>query len=150
MVIVSFERRTKESIGAIGKDVISYIFTPIAVYENFCGNGESLSGWNYSRLLETQPELNRAYMYYGFLIWIILFLINLITIAYLLINKIKLTLFYRGLKIMLLIVIISAIYFAIFQETAFDYKNAIIINLFWGIMSLQCLKTLSDIKMGRE
>jgi hypothetical protein len=151
MVVTSFSLRTKENLLLLGTESLAYSLPPIFVFLNFQGLGDSYSGWNYSRMLASSnlggntDILVGLYMEYGLVIAMGFFLFGIFNISLVLFlylkNKKRIpvvekeeTIKTRAVEVCILVGVASVILFTFFQGSYFDYKNGILINLFWGFL----------------
>lgn len=66
MTIRCFQDRTKEVVERIWKDGVDYTLIPLTMMENIRGEGNSKTGWNFSRMKEKMPMFTTGFFLYGF------------------------------------------------------------------------------------
>ena len=146
MIKTSFSFRTKENLENLALQTASCLFVPVRVMLDFQGKTSSLSGWNYSRMMETKQQFVVFYMWYGVAIEILFMVMTGINIFIRFLKNIfksenliggestngNSPYQLRGWTLWSILIMVCVFYQILFQASLFDYKNIILISLFWG------------------
>lgn len=121
-----FEMNTKNTMLKAWKKSMDYLFTPMTVLDNFQGDSQSMTGWNYSRMTELHPVFSAIYMKFGVLF--LSFCFGLVVLA-----KIFVAVFYKKVRVyelplpFFILILVNGFFYGIFSTTSFDYRNSMII-----------------------
>ena len=131
----SFRIGTKKLVGDFTMDLLGYALSPFAIVWNLRGYGITFSGWNYSMMQHHTPNLTKYYVYYA---GNILPLVLLLALALYLWNGDKRGFAANaqrmGLTCLGVLSAVVALWYSLSASGMQDYKNAILITIFWGLL----------------
>lgn len=131
----SFRIGTKKVVGDFTMDLLGYALSPFVIVWNLRGYGTTFSGWNYSMMQHRTPHLTKCYVYYA---GNVLPFVLLLALALYLWNGDKRGFAANaqrmGLNCLGALSAVVALWYSLSASGMQDYKNAILITIFWGLL----------------
>jgi len=119
------------------KESIAYAFMPLAMVKYMYNNGNSLYGYNFTRMYEECPNLTNDYMHIGMngffgiaVIGVLMYILEII------VNKEQRRKNILSLLYCMVSVILVMTPLMIFSFAKFDYRIGIFTTIVWGMMSV--------------
>lgn len=132
----SLKDRTKEVSNDMLEDFKEYLIPTAGMLRHLCGLGESLTGWNYSRMTGRHPQYTAIYYRYGMTAAVMTSITALVCLLYQLIFRFKANRKLRNVGYLTIPLLIASFINTMAGNRPVDEQKALYGFLFMGILCI--------------